>query len=79
MILRAIPCLGLVRPIPNRDLAMVWIATGVGVIRLSVVCRGGKLRTGRCLKEVYFQDGFSAVGMTERPFLQKLGTQLAKP
>jgi len=30
------------------------------------------------LKEVYFRDGFSAVEMTERPFLQKVGMQLTK-
>jgi len=31
------------------------------------------------LKGVYFQDGFWAVEVTERPFLQKVGMQLANP
>jgi len=29
------------------------------------------LRTGQCLKEVYFQDGFSAVEMTEAFFTER--------
>jgi len=31
------------------------------------------------LKGVYFQDSFLAVEVTERPFLQKVGTELANP
>ena len=37
------------------------------------------MRTSQCLKGVYFRDCFLAVEVTERPFLQKVGMQLANP